>query len=161
MPCMFQLDKWHILIFLPTIYYALYIPGRYDTDSPISPKNLVCPLYSWQIRDRYTYFSKQFNMPCTFLSGKWQNHLFHPTIWYALYIPARYVTDSLFLQIISCSLFIPGIYDTDSPNFPKNLVCPLYSWQIRERQTYFSQQFNTPCIFLSEKWQIHIFLPTT
>ena len=88
------------------------------SDSSISLRNLVCPVYSRQVRDR---FISSHNIVCPV--NCWQ------------------------------------IRDFWSIS-PHNLVCPVYSWQIRDRFFYFSPQLSMKCIFLSDTWQIHLFLPT-
>jgi hypothetical protein len=49
MPCIFITDMRQIYIFLPTINYALHIPGRYVTDLLIS----LQIKYALFIHDRY------------------------------------------------------------------------------------------------------------
>jgi hypothetical protein len=60
----------------------------------IYPDQLIMPLYTWQIRDRFTYLSPQLSMLCIFLADPSQIYFF-PTIKYPLYIPGIYVTDLL------------------------------------------------------------------
>ena len=81
-------DMGHIDIFLPTIKYALHIPGRYVSNLIISPSIK----YALHIRGR-----------CA------TDLLLSPTIQYALYINGRYVTD----LHISPHLSMPCLFMAD------------------------------------------------
>ena len=157
---MFMTDTWHIHLFLPASYYALYIPGRYVTDSSISPHNLVRPECSCQVRDRFTYLPQKLVCPVY----SWQTMTHSPIS------PPNFVCPVYSCQIsdrfthFSPQLSMPSIFLADTWQnrlfLPQNLVCPVYAWHVRDRFIYLPQQFSMPCIFLAETWQIHLFLPT-
>jgi hypothetical protein len=139
MPSIVLVDTSQISLFIPTNKYALQINGRY-WEIQIFSTQFSTPCILMENSERFKYFSTQFSMPCILMEDKWQNYFFNPTIQYALYIPGRNVKDILI--------------------YTHNYVRPVYSWHIRDSLTYWSQQLSTPYIFLGDKRQIFLSIPT-
>ena len=112
MPCMFLAYARQILLFLPTLKYALHIYGRYAIYLIIFPKLLSMPwIIPSDTRQNY-FFTSTIKyapyIPCINLTD-----LLLSTIKYALYIPERYETDLLVSPTIKYALYIHGRYVTD------------------------------------------------